>query len=172
MELFWRQGFKATSMQDLVDHMEINRGSLYDTFGDKEQLYQAALDRYCDRQVSALVDQLRQPGRPGDVLRGVLEEIARKICCDEGSMGCLVTNSAVELGSRCDTTRSKVSTALSRMEDAFHELLVRDGERSRARAEARFLVGSLQGLAVVAKTAPSKAALDDVVGVILSAVNV
>ena len=35
MHLFWEKGFEATSIQDLVDHLGVNRQSLYDTFGDK-----------------------------------------------------------------------------------------------------------------------------------------
>ena len=38
-DLFWKQGFAATSVQDLVSHLGINRASLYDTFGDKEKLF-------------------------------------------------------------------------------------------------------------------------------------
>ena len=46
MEVFWSRGYEATSVGDLVEHMGINRQSLYDTFGDKHSLYLAALDRY------------------------------------------------------------------------------------------------------------------------------
>jgi TetR/AcrR family transcriptional repressor of nem operon len=46
MEVFWSRGYGATSIQDLVKHMGINRQSLYDTFGDKHALYLQALDRY------------------------------------------------------------------------------------------------------------------------------
>jgi TetR/AcrR family transcriptional repressor of nem operon len=52
MALFWRQGYEATSIQDLVTHTGINRQSLYDTFGSKHQLYLAVMDRYIDRVVS------------------------------------------------------------------------------------------------------------------------
>jgi TetR/AcrR family transcriptional repressor of nem operon len=38
MNLFWKQGYSATSIQDLVSHLGINRASLYDTYGDKEKL--------------------------------------------------------------------------------------------------------------------------------------
>lgn len=46
MNLFWEKGFQATSMQDLVAELGINRASLYTTFGDKEQLYQQSLEHY------------------------------------------------------------------------------------------------------------------------------
>ena len=46
LDVFWEKGFEGTSVQDLVDHMGINRGSIYGTFGDKHRLFQQALERY------------------------------------------------------------------------------------------------------------------------------
>ncbi|MBK6426479.1 MAG: helix-turn-helix transcriptional regulator [Blastocatellia bacterium] len=45
IEAFWCKGYEATSIQDLVDEMGINRGSLYATFGDKHALFLAAIER-------------------------------------------------------------------------------------------------------------------------------
>ena len=45
IEVFWARGYNATSIQDLVEHMRINRQSIYDTFGDKHALYLESLDR-------------------------------------------------------------------------------------------------------------------------------
>ena len=47
MQVFWHKGYEATSMEDLLTAMDLNRGSLYDTFGDKRQLFLKAIDRYC-----------------------------------------------------------------------------------------------------------------------------
>ncbi len=44
LELFWEKGYESTSIQDLCDHLGIHRGSLYDTFGDKHELFLACLD--------------------------------------------------------------------------------------------------------------------------------
>ena len=46
IHLFWKQGYTATSIQDLVTHLGINRASLYDTFGDKEELFKKAFEQY------------------------------------------------------------------------------------------------------------------------------
>src|SRR6202008_4821595 len=48
MTTFWTRGYEATSIDDLVEATGIGRGSLYGTFGDKRQLFLAALDRYWD----------------------------------------------------------------------------------------------------------------------------
>ncbi|MEO8631551.1 MAG: helix-turn-helix domain-containing protein, partial [Betaproteobacteria bacterium] len=46
MHVFWEKGYHATSIQDLVDRLGVNRQSLYDTYGDKDRLFLAALTRY------------------------------------------------------------------------------------------------------------------------------
>ena len=58
IELFWAQGYEATSLNDLLDHMEIGRQSLYDTFGDKHALFLAALDRYRAKMVALFLGPL------------------------------------------------------------------------------------------------------------------
>ncbi len=45
-DLFWEKGYNATSMEDLVQTMGLNRGSIYDTYGDKHSLYLQCLGNY------------------------------------------------------------------------------------------------------------------------------
>ena len=54
MNLFWRKGYSATSVQDLVNHLGINRGSLYDTFGNKEQLFNQSLALYRNSTIEGI----------------------------------------------------------------------------------------------------------------------
>ena len=60
-DLFWLQGYQATSIQDLVNHLGISRSSLYDTFADKHSLFLMTLDQYeastCSQQ-AAMFNQL------------------------------------------------------------------------------------------------------------------
>ncbi|WP_449398631.1 TetR/AcrR family transcriptional regulator [Chryseobacterium wanjuense] len=46
MEVFWEKGYYATSMRDLTDAMKINSSSLYNTIGDKHQLFLKCIDHY------------------------------------------------------------------------------------------------------------------------------
>lgn len=48
---FWEKGYHASSMRDLVENMEINRASIYSSFGEKEKLYQLALKSYSDKLI-------------------------------------------------------------------------------------------------------------------------
>lgn len=56
MQLFWDRGFEAVSLNDIVATEKLNRSSLYTTFGTKDQMFFAAVDRYlADR--SATLDE-------------------------------------------------------------------------------------------------------------------
>ena len=61
MQVFWRRGYAATSVQDLVDGTGLGRGSLYNAFGSKQGLYEAALRRYHEL-TAANLDLLARPG--------------------------------------------------------------------------------------------------------------
>ena len=69
MQVFWHKGYEATSMEDLLSAMDLNRGSLYDTFGDKRQLFLKVVDRYCTTFVGSKFSLLDQPGPALPTLR-------------------------------------------------------------------------------------------------------
>jgi TetR/AcrR family transcriptional repressor of nem operon len=177
MRVFWSRGYEAASIQRLVDHMGIQRGSLYDTFGDKRSLFLAAIDRY-DRVVTArLLATLDGPASGIDAIRAFFR-LKIELSLEAGRpRGCLVTNSVTELGSRDRGAASKVGSVLTKIEAAFLGAVIRaqrtdeiDPARD-SRALARFLTSSAQGLSVMAKTFPERAVLDDIVTVILTAVS-
>lgn len=92
VELFWSQGFEATSIQDLVDSLGINRGSLYDTFGSKEDLYERALDKY----ISSNRQRLSEILASGLPLRDKLQTLLLSMVENPDGRGCFVVNTASE----------------------------------------------------------------------------
>ena len=59
--LFWRQGYEGTSMNDLIDAMGITKPSLYAAFGNKEELFRKAVDRYEEKRIAFLDEVFDQP---------------------------------------------------------------------------------------------------------------
>jgi TetR/AcrR family transcriptional repressor of nem operon len=177
MRVFWSRGYEAASIRHLVGRMGIQRGSLYETFGDKRRLFFAAIDRY-DRVVTAkLLASLTEPASGLDAIRAFFR-LKVELCLEPGRpRGCLVTNSATELGSRDRGTASRVGAVLAKIEAAFYRAVVRGqaaGEidaTGNPRALARFLTSSAQGLSVMAKTFPDRAIVEDIVTVILAALS-
>jgi TetR/AcrR family transcriptional regulator, transcriptional repressor for nem operon len=154
MDLFWRKGYEATSMQDLVDHLGIGRGSIYATFGSKHELYLRALDRYTAESDGQVLAGLAEPGPALPAVRAFLEGFLTQALTDR--RGCLVTNTAVECPDDGPSVK-RVEASWEYLESAIAAALTRardQGELSAdkdPRALARFLVTFAQGLKVMSK---------------------
>ena len=92
--LFWEKGYAQTSMQDLVDHLGINRASLYNAFTDKDHLYIEALSHYQRVNQKALRDLFKQES---DVKKGIKTMMINSLHNSSKPKGCMVVNCTVEM---------------------------------------------------------------------------
>ena len=169
MEVFWARGYDRTSVQDLVDSMGIQRGSLYAAFGGKQQLFLDALDRYEERFYESMQEALARDEPVRERIGRVFRNVVLDCACEGGRRGCFITNTAVALSEGDEETASRVRDNLRRVEDAFQGALAADGTETRkARAVARFLTNSLQGLRVLSRCCVDVDVLQDTVDVTLS----
>ena len=177
MEVFWTRGYEATSMQNLVEHMGINRQSLYDTFGDKHSLYLEALDRYQQVESRKLFELIEKPGSVKKAFRQLFSGVIEGSLGDGERRGCLMNNAMSELASRCAATAEKTRHNMAAIEEAFYRALLRgkkEGELKgvrEPRAMARFLYNSFQGLVLMSKATQDRKTLEDVVKVTLSVLD-
>ncbi|MEU6505046.1 TetR family transcriptional regulator [Streptomyces sp. NPDC046942] len=168
LELFWRRGYEATSMADLVEHLGIGRASLYATFGNKHELYVRALDRYGQIQNPLLTQELSQPGPVLPAVRAVVRRFAAEATAEPTrEQGCLVTNTAVELAPHDPAAARRVAHSWDHMETLLHSALTRaqaQGELPENRDPltlARMLLVLLQGLRVAGKASTDPARVRD-----------
>ena len=174
METFWARGYEATSIQDLVECMRINRGSLYDTFRDKRGVFLAAMDRYERIVAGDLLSTLTAPGSGKEAIRRFFALKVANAGRAGRPPGCLITNSAVERSLHDPHVAARVGASLAKMEAAFHGALARArdggeiGKRRDLRALARFLTNTAQGLSVLSRAGAARAAKEDIVSVALS----
>lgn len=168
LELFWRRGYEATSMADLVGHLGIGKASLYATFGSKHELYLRALDRYGQTQDPVLTRELSRPGPVLPAVRGLVRRFAAEAAAAATrEQGCLVTNTAVELAPHDREAARRVERSWDTVETLLHSALVRaraQGELAGDRdplALARMLLVLLQGLRVVGKASADPARVRD-----------
>ncbi|MEM8908570.1 MAG: helix-turn-helix domain-containing protein, partial [Bacteroidota bacterium] len=82
MELFWEKGFHATSMQDLVSRLGINRASLYDTFGGKQALFDRALALYRQKNQSGAREFVRPFASVREGLTALFDQAIEEAACD------------------------------------------------------------------------------------------
>lgn len=168
LELFWRRGYEATSMADLVEALGIGRASIYATFGNKHELYLKALERYAKTQNPRLLAELSQPGPALPAVRAVVRRFGSEASSGEARLnGCFITNTAAELGPHDDTAARCVERSWEHMETLLHSALVRaqaQGELPEGRdplALARMLLTLMQGLRVVGKASKDAARIRD-----------
>lgn len=174
MLLFWRKGYEATSMADLLEVTGLSKSSLYDTFGDKRRLFLAALEAYRRERLENLRAKLND-GRPGRV--SIAAFFAGHALRSEGREGCMSCNEAVELAPRDGEVQRLVNADFAGLENAFAEAITRgqaDGSvtsREDPRKLARFLAVSLQGLNVMDRAGSDAERLVDSVAVMLSVLD-
>ena len=100
MDLFWAQGYEATSIRELATGSGIGISSLYNAFGDKRDLYGAALDRYREIERAQFAGILAASESVRPTLQVLFADLIDTVLGAEGSRGSFTLNAAVELGGR------------------------------------------------------------------------
>jgi TetR/AcrR family transcriptional repressor of nem operon len=168
--LFWRKGYEATSVADLVEALGVNRGSLYGTFHDKRTLFLAALEHYDEREIGALTRHLRNTPGPGrERIQSLFDEIIRGVEERGDRRGCLVCNTAVELAASDIEVGRRIKASQDRLTAAFSVALAADpgfpSASERRDRRAHFLTSTLMGLYVMARAGASPDTLRGIVRV-------
>jgi len=173
MQAFWAKGFKATSLDDLCAATGLSRSSLYAAFGGKRALLHQSLQRYEEQGILRITAALNRPVPIREAIAGFVDDLIERIVSGSGRTGCLIGNCAAELARQDRATAARVRRSLERIEAAFGGGLARAqargeiAESADTGATARFLVASIQGLRLVGKANPDRAALEDIKRVML-----
>ena len=163
MELFRDHGFAGTSTQMLVQGLGVNRFSVYAEFGSKQALFDAALERYDEEVIERNFGPLEARGASIAAVRALLRFFGSASRSPASGRGCLLCNTAVELGPDDPSGAGFVRRYLERLSKAFRAALDNaqgKGELRRSvdpREEAAFFTASVLGLFVMlrAKASPT-----------------
>ncbi|MFE4638875.1 TetR/AcrR family transcriptional regulator [Streptomyces sp. NPDC056773] len=158
MEAFWTNGYAGTSPADLAEATGVAKGSLYHTFGSKRELFGKALELYARAGSELTEELLARPSTTKECIREYLTFIVDADLDGPVRRGCFGANTALELGGRDE----EAGQAVHRMGQRTIQLLTdrieqgrRDGDIAPevdARAQAQFLLNTIVGLRVMAKT--------------------
>ena len=140
--LFWRQGYDGTSMSTLVNEMGINRQSIYDTFGDKHRLFLLALQAYYDMTKAEIKAKLTSTTNLEDALRTIFNVYGHHT--DTTLKGCLIVNSATELGSVDSEVRKLVGQYFESEKRVLTQILRRFQSELLPNVEVSALATTLQ----------------------------
>jgi TetR/AcrR family transcriptional repressor of nem operon len=166
--VFWRKGYKGTSMQDLVDGLGISRSSMYDTFTDKHTLYVKALETYQKKSNQQLCDIFENAPSAKAAIKQLFELTINDILNDGEHKGCFLVNTEIEVSHKEDV-KDLVSQSVSILENAFYQTILRGqengeiGERHDALALSRLMSNIIKGLQVSAKTITDKTYFDGII---------
>ena len=167
MDLFWRQGYEATSLQDLEQAMGMGRQSIYNAFGDKHRLFLTALDRYYHKLFSGLMSALERRDASLSEVRDFFRNTVNIYAAQKERRACLLVNATMELALRDASVAERIRVHQGRVESAFRHALRNAREKGELARRvdpdvaARSLTCTTLGLAVLAKGGASKQTLRD-----------
>lgn len=169
MRSFWAHGYAGTSIQDLVDATGVNRASLYATFGDKDRLFLASLDHYVAEVSARRLARLEAADSAREGIWSFFDDIVSFGTREGRGLGCLLTNSLVELAPHDPQVAAKLNLTLGRVRDAL-EAAVRRGQAAGEfeadgdpKVLASFLLTVNQGLRVLMRADADEAELRAIV---------
>lgn len=162
MELFWKKGYHATSIQDLVDYLGINRASLYDTFGGKKELFNRSLKLYRISNADRAIAFLKSHASVKEGIRKLFEIAITDSVNDKDNKGCFTVNTATGLVPGDNEIQAMLEQNKNAFEQVLYELLLsaeKTGEISKGKdlkALARLIFTLYNGIKVVAKIQPNE----------------
>ena len=177
MELFWEKGFHATSMQDLVSHLGINRASLYDTYGGKEALFEKAFAHYRKSAIDSLQKLFDKELSVKSGFKRLFDLAIEEDVCDTSGKGCFVVNTITELIPGNDTLLDILASHKKEIESLFVNFVQRgidNGEISNSKNanEIGLMLFTLyNGIRVISKVNPNRKKLQKVVNAGLSVLD-
>ncbi|MDR5866261.1 TetR/AcrR family transcriptional regulator [Halomonas koreensis] len=165
LRVFWASGYEAASTRRLLDAMQLSRSSLYQAFGNKEQLFLAALRCYRETLMARLERRLAAAPTARHFLEALFFETAGEASGEQAALGCLIFNSATELGRRDDAPAREARDSVAAITAVFRRAVERgqaEGSIAPGRepdALARYLTLGMAGLRTLIKsgTAPEEA---------------
>ena len=159
MKTFWEKGYEATSVADLVDATGLHKGSLYQTFGDKHDLFCTALKHYLNKIHTAQAEAMQPEADPIErIQQGYRAVMKFSECANNERCGCLAINSMIEFMGRESEAEGILlahrSSTLELLASAFAEAQILGMAPKNKPAEllAQMLLTFLAGLAVMSKS--------------------
>jgi AcrR family transcriptional regulator len=161
LQVFWRKGYEGASMADLTETMGITKPSLYSAFGNKEELFRKALDRYVDGPGGYVQVALGQPAARA-VVEHLLYGAADAVTDPDHPPGCLAVQGALSCGDAAESIKQELMSRRANGEEDLRKRFDRaiaEGDLpagSDAADLARYISAILQGMAVQAAGGTSR----------------
>ena len=162
MQAFWSNGYEATSLADLMEAMDLQKGSIYKAFGDKHTLFISALEHYLEAAHQFDKEYLEKATSPKKGISTWLNTELKNACGQSIKRGCLMVNTLNERAHTDETVANLIKSHLSRLSLLLTETIKRGQELGEFRDDIRandisqMLIVSLLGMLSLSKGPMSK----------------
>ena len=155
MRTFWTHGYRGTSLEDLSRATGLRKGSLHNAFGNKEDLFLLALERYAKLFDRRFDNALNDPD-PYRAIERFLDTVIERMSDPSNPRGCLSTYACIEWQDLPPKAAAKVSQTLSELEERLTELIKKGQQQGNfgsenARSLAHFFIATTRGMATLHK---------------------
>ncbi len=173
-EVFWNKGYESSTTEDLLMAMDLNKGSLYNAFGNKKQLFKIVIDHYADAIFDNLRNDIEMSEIPLDVIRGFFREVCDPKELSAHMKGCFLGNAVAELANIDQELEQKAIRKLATLEQLFKNALIKAKEMGQLDSEvdpeitARYLINIWNGINVTRRMYPNRKDLEPLLKMSLS----
>ncbi|WP_413735756.1 TetR/AcrR family transcriptional regulator [Sodalis sp. RH21] len=175
LEMFWRHGYEATSMADLVDATGAKAPTLYAEFGNKEGLFRAAVERYVTKFAEKGKALLTRPGSTvSEAIESFLRAAAVMFTDKTLPSGCFIICTSAALSASSEDVAQLLRTRHHLQENTLREFLSArqaNGElpaQTNTAVLAKYLACTLQGMSVQARDGATHEDLDSIVSTLMA----
>lgn len=157
MYVFWQNGYRSTSIRMLEKELGINQFSIYSSFESKHNLFVEVLKKYREHMREGIVQILINSKGNLEDIEHFYKAFVEAVQDGETPNGCLVANTAAEIGSSDTQIHEALKAYLAMMEEAFYDLLKKSqskgqlAENINLREKAKYLVTCTEGLSLSSK---------------------
>lgn len=140
IDLFWKKGYEATNLEELLRTMGIGKGSMYHNFGNKREVFKLALNRFNQNFVASLEADISRSKDPVAFIRDFFRGIPRQ-SAEEHKKGCFLGNTVAELACIDPGLEKLAIEHLERIEQIFYKY-IKEGQHSgkvKSKTDARVL---------------------------------
>ncbi|MBL8150962.1 MAG: TetR/AcrR family transcriptional regulator [Blastocatellia bacterium] len=176
MEVFWRQGYEATSLQDLLKAMKLSKSSFYQSFGSKHQLFEMCINRYQDMVTATMIEALNHSSSAREFILNSFYTVAKEARKGK-TKGCLVLNSANEFSQNDPVIAACVASGIENFTNVFLLAVKRaqsEGTISTnktAEALASYLMSSMSGIKTLVKAGTSETKVKEIIEIVISVLD-
>lgn len=147
LDIFWKQGYEATSLEELLAAMGMGKGSMYHNFGNKREVFKLALNKFIENFSSWFESEISKAKDPIVFIKEFFRNIPKQ-GVDAHKKGCFLGNTVAELACIDSGLEKNASEYLERIEQIFHKYIkeAQHAGKIKSKVDARLLARHLINL--------------------------